>query len=195
MKTQMRFQKYLMLISLIVAALSIVYALSFCGGSVCQYNKLYVKQGDIERVPGAANLYFVSQHYNDILLGLAIAFVVVIVLNYVAASNKRRNYYITNYITTGITVVYQIVFAILLLVFVSTTFGYFNVIDRVAAEEAYKVRYEDWHYSIYNFILGYLLAGIVILNAVAIGLNLLWKFKLMKGEKALLKQGLIKEVA
>ena len=45
------------------------------------------------------------------------------------------------------------------------------------------------------FYIGYVVYFLVILNALALGYNLLWKIKLMKGEKALLEAGLQKEVA
>ncbi len=181
----MRFQKILMFVTLIVAALSFVYALSFCGGTVYQYGTLYLKTSGGERVKGAADLFNASQSYNETLITLSIIFIVIAALNFVAASQKRRNYYVTNYVVTGITVVYQLVFAVLLVVFVSDTFSLFNVIDKAAAEAAY--RGDDFKYSISNFILGYVLMAVVIVNAVALILNLVWKIKLMQGEKKLLK--------
>ena len=45
------------------------------------------------------------------------------------------------------------------------------------------------------FYIGYVVYFLVILNALALGYNLLWKIKRMKGEKALLEAGLQKEVA
>ncbi|MDE5721156.1 MAG: hypothetical protein K2I30_00230 [Clostridia bacterium] len=185
MKTQMRFQKILMLVTLIVAALSFVYALSFCSGTVYQYSTLYLQSSGKERVPGAADLFLVSQYDNGILINLSIVFIVVTVLHYIAASQKRRKYYVTNYVATGIVVVYQLVFAILLIVYVSEVFSLFNAIDRVAAEAAYLR--DDFKYSTINFIMGYVLVGVVVLNMVALVLNLVWKIKLMQGEKKLLQ--------
>ena len=185
MKTQMRFQKILMLVTLIVAALSFVYALAFCSGTVYQYGTLYLQSSGKERVPGAADLFLVSQYDNGILITLSIVFIVVTVLHYIAASQKRRKYYVTNYVATGIVVLYQIVFAILLIVYVSEVFSLFNAIDRVAAEEAYLR--DDFKYSTINFIMGYVLVGVVVVNAVALILNLVWKIKLMQGEKKLLE--------
>ncbi|MDE7181438.1 MAG: hypothetical protein K2O41_00210 [Clostridia bacterium] len=185
MKTQMRFQKILMLVTLIVAALSFVYALAFCSGTIYQYGTLYLQSSGKERVSGAADLFLVSQYDNGILITLSIVFIVVTVLHYIAASQKRRKYYVTNYVATGIVVLYQIIFAILLIVYVSEVFSLFNAIDRVAAEEAYLR--DDFKYSTINFIMGYVLVGVVVVNAVALILNLVWKIKLMQGEKKLLE--------
>lgn len=181
----MRFQKILMLVTLIVAALSFVYALAFCSGTVYQYGTLYLQSSGKERVPGAADLFLVSQYDNGILITLSIVFIVVTVLHYIAASQKRRKYYVTNYVATGIVVLYQIIFAVLLIVYVSEVFSLFNAIDRAAAEDAYLR--DDFKYSAINFIMGYVLVGVVVVNAVALILNLVWKIKLMQGEKKLLE--------
>ena len=183
----MRFQKILMLVTLVVAALSFVYALSFCGGTIYQYNSLYDQINKVAEVEGAEALFLASQQYNDILIGLSVAFIVIVALNFVMASQSRRNYYVTNYVSIILTAVYAVVFAILLLVFVSNTFSLFAAIDREVAEFEYSLVMDDFKYSVVNFILGYLMAALMIVNAVILVLNLVWKIKLMKGEKQLLK--------
>lgn len=189
MKTQMRFQKILMLVTIIVAALSFVYALSFCSGTIYQYGTLRYTSGNrvLERVPGAIALYDATQLYNGILITLSIIFIVVAALNFIMASQKRRNYYVTNYVATGITVAFQLVFAIILIYFLADTLSLFNAIDKVAAEAAYRGSdLNKFKYSTVNFILGFVLTAVIVLNAVAVILNLVWKIKLMQGEKKLL---------
>lgn len=186
-----------MLVTLIVAALSFVYALSFCGGTVYQYGTLYLKTTDTERVAGARALFLTSQNYCDILITLSIIFILVVVLNYVMASQSRRNYYLTNYISIILTIVYAVVLSILLIVFVSQTFSLFLAVDKEAAITRYERLNGEgsFKYSISNFILGYIMAVIIICDAVALVLNLIWKIKLMQGERKLLAQGFNKEVA
>ena len=48
-----------MLVTLVVAALSFVYALSFCGGTINQYRGLF-SDGE-EAVEGAEALYYAAQ--------------------------------------------------------------------------------------------------------------------------------------
>ncbi len=191
----MRFQKILMLVTLVVAALSFVYALSFCGGTIYQYNSLYDQINKVEEVEGAEALFLASQKYNDILIGLSVAFIVIVALNFVMASQSRRNYYVTNYVSIILTAVYAVVFAILLLVFVSNTFSLFAAIDKEVAEFEYSLVMDDFKYSVVNFILGYLMAALMIVNAVVLVLNLVWKIKLMKGEKQLLKGVMYRDVS
>jgi hypothetical protein len=52
-----------------------------------------------------------------------------------------------------------------------------------------------WTTSTWMVTVGYVLFVIVLLDAVALVLNLVWKLKLMKGEKDLLEASFAKEVA
>ena len=183
----MRFQKYLILAILIFAALSFVYALSFCGGTIAQYATLYDHVNKEEIVDGAKALFEASQKYNDILIWLAIAFILVVVLNYVMATNKRRNYYVTNYVSTGITVAYAIAFAVALAIILMNTYSLFIAIDTEVAAEELAYTSMELKYSTSTFILGYVVAGVSIVCAGLMIFNLVWKIKLMQGEKKLLE--------
>ena len=185
MKTQMRFQKYLILAVLIVAALSFVYALSFCGGTIYQYGTLFDKLNVKEKVEGAQALFETSQKYNDILIWLSVVFILVVVLNFVMATNKRRNYYVTNYVSIGLTVAYALAFAAALTWMILDTYSLFTAIDRDLAEAMY-LGTEGFKYSTINFILGYVVVGITVISAALMIFNLVWKIKLMQGEKKLL---------
>ncbi|MDE6598043.1 MAG: hypothetical protein K2K60_05350 [Clostridia bacterium] len=186
MKTQMRFQKYLVLAVLIVAALSFVYALSFCGSTIYQYGTLYDSLNDKEYVDGAKALFEASQKYNDVLLWLSIVFILVVVLNFVMASNKRRNYYVTNYISVILTAVSAIAFAAVLIWIVIDTYSLFVTIDVEAAEFELELTSIELKYSTINFIMGYIVAAISVISAGLMIFNLVWKVKLMQGEKKLL---------
>ena len=178
----MRFQKYLILAALIVAALSFVYALSFCGGTIYQYGTLY---DDDALIPGVKALFDASQMYNDVLVWLTIVFILVIVLNYIMSTHKRRNYYATNYVSIILTIVYAVGFAAVLAWIVTDTYTLFTAIDRDLAAANY-LGTEGFSYSIINFIFGYIVVGIAVITAGLFIFNLVWKVKLMKGEKKLL---------
>jgi len=183
----MRFQKILILVSLIVAALSFVFALGFCGGTIYQYQTLYDIPHDEEYVEGARDLFNAAQGHTGTLIALTIAFIVIVALNYATATQKRRNYYVTNYISIILTVVYAVVLAIIMFVFISDVQSLMRAIDKEAAEAEYSMLFNDFKYSEINFILGYIVAVIVILDAIMLTLNLVWKTLLMRGEKKLLK--------
>ncbi|MGN1103511.1 MAG: hypothetical protein ACI4QI_01415 [Candidatus Coproplasma sp.] len=197
MKTQMKFQKILSLISLIAAALAIVLGLCFCSGVMSEIIPYLSDKYSIN----AGNLYEYSQSANNTLVILSIVLLLVVTTIYITASNTRRNYYITNYVSLGIVIAYTVVFAIILLVICVTAMGYANEIDFVKWKEFYEAhttdRYGNVSYtnprnyseSRLTLILGVVLAIVLLVEAAAWVLNLIWKIKLMQGEKALLANG------
>jgi hypothetical protein len=196
MKTQMRFQKVLMLLTLIIAALAVVYSLIFCSGVFSQIVICF----DGSEVKGIANFVEVVQSVNNKLFTLSIVFIVISLLPLIAGCQNRRKYYITNHVAVGIVVVFQIIFAILLLVYINNALQAFNGIDLESAKFEYELyrnadQFGEFQDSPWIISVGYALFVLVILNAVALVLNTLWKLMLMKGEKDLLNKTVVKEVA
>lgn len=197
MKTQMKFQKILSTVSLIVAALSIALALCFCSGVMSEIIAYLPEKFGI----GADNLYNYSQKANNTLIILSIVLLLVVVTIFITATNKRRNYYVTNYVSLALVIVYSLVFAIILIVICTTAMGYANEIDYVKWKEFYEAhttdRYGNVSYSNprrysesrATLILGIVLAILLLVEVAAWVLNLIWKIKLMQGEKALLANG------
>lgn len=195
MKTQMRFQKALCLLTLIMSAITIVYAFAFITGGMATVGDIFDYRNDYFN---AANVYNYGQYVNYVILILGIVFLCLVALLYIFACQKRRNYYITNYIAIGVSALYMIVFAIIAMVLVGQTQAMF--VSEVDWETFYGGsiildRFAHTGNSQVMFYIGYVVYFLVILNALALGYNLLWKIKLMKGEKALLEAGLQKEVA
>lgn len=210
MKTQMKFQKILSLATLIIAALTFVYCLCFFSGSLgdIYWNLepviIPTLTGDITFDIHAQNFYDTAQAFNDALFFLSIAFIVGAVLLYVTACNKRRNYYVSNYVSIIAVAIYAAVFALYALIMVSKCLDLFvNDIDWATYLEKYNYNYVEGtqrRFPYYSddksiFVIGYILFIVVIVDAVALALNLIWKIKLMRGEKQLLEQGFVKEVA
>jgi len=199
MKTQMKFQKIFALVTIITAALAAVLGLIFCSGllnAVREYSD-YAGRWEI----GANDLYEYSQGINGTVLIMAIVLIVGAVVLYVFGCHKMRNYYVTNYVATGIYVVLAVVYAIFMLIVCATCISYAGRIDfeewkayesqtNAAGELTRKQFYND---SLATPILGILLGLIVLVEAVGWVLNLIWKIKLMKGEKKLLEKGAVQD--
>lgn len=192
-----------MLVTLILAALSFVYALAFLTGGMGNVQYYYVLSGDtrVDRI-NAKGFYDATQSFTDTLVILSIVFIILVALMYFTACNTRRNYYITNYIAIGATVILALVVVIYSIICISNIMNlFYNDIAWVAGSNGGN-NYADKLNSEYpidksplNFILGYILYFIILVDVVALVLNVVWKIKLMQGEKALLKAGLEKEVA
>ena len=203
----MRFQKILSLVTLVIAALCFVYALAFLTGGMGNVHYYMPSAGTGERqdLINAKGFLDASQGFVSTLVILSIVFILIVATLFVSASNKRRNYYVTNYVSIIAVAAFAVVIALFIIISVSNvmnlfyndiawesgTNGTFNYADQF-------VRYNGEYpvgKSPANFILGYALGVLVVLTAAVHVLNLVWKIKLMKGEKALLQGGLVKEVA
>lgn len=197
MKTQMRFQKILCLVSLIVSAITIVYGFAFFTGGLATVADIYDHEYDMFHAEGVYNF---AQTVNDVLVILGIVFLCVVAVMYITACQKRRNYYITNYIVSIGAAAFMAAFAIAGIALVAATQAMFiSDVDWEAFRE-FNAGLTDPLFqhngeSQVMFYIGYIVYIIVILNALAVVYNLIWKIKLMKGEKALLEAGLSKEVA
>ncbi len=219
MKTQMKFQKIFMLVSLIVAALSIVLALVFVSGSLFEISRLYDAsakveasytyitgnpfQGNFEEhtviALGSEKIFNIVNNVSDLLLTLGIVMVLCVVFNYVTATNKRRNYYITNYISIGVVIAFSVALAITIIALCANCQSVVLNTDYSAGiQGVYNYLYPNKEFSytnIWSVYFGYAVAALLLAVAAGYALNLVWKIKLMQGEKALLRGGLVKEVA
>ena len=198
MKTQMRFQKILAIIALVIAAFAAVYALMFCSGPINQINQLV--NNESLRADAEYDLYDYSQNFSSVFLILGIVLILTVVLLFITGCHSRRKYYVTNYIATGIVVVYGLVYAVMLIINISMIYGIFNSIDLAHAEAVYNEasltsQFGEWDGSTWVFSLGYVVFVLVLIYVLAVVFNLVWKFALMKGEKKLLNGAPTKEVA
>lgn len=202
MKTQMKCQKILVLVSLIFAALTLVYSFFFVGGMLYEIS-FYTSEHYF--VGGAKELHEYAQSANNTLVIMSIVLILCVVLNYIANSNKRRNYYVTNYIAIAVLVAFTVACSITFIVIMAKAFTLCGQVDVNAWYEHYTfvdrrgVRPRPQHYSTskISLIFGIILAVLMLVMAAAWILNTVWKIKLMQGEKALLKQSneMVEEVA
>ena len=201
-----------MLVSLVIAALCVVYALAFCSGMLFQTTKLFSYEHGESSVTvgeswkdkvtytaeGAKGIYEASQSVSSLLLILGIVMILCVVLNYISATNRRRKYYITNYITIGVVVAYALALAIVIIVCILKCQAAISEAKLDLMQLVYDGTYFNDKFNANNtwtFPVGYALSGLLVLMAVGYILNLVWKIKLMQGEKKLLESGIVKEVA
>lgn len=214
----MKFQKAVALISLIMAALSCVYALMFMT-DISVMAGYTTKQSGMEMFNGVDALYEFANSATSVLFIIAIVFLLISVTIYITASNKRRNYYVTNYVSVIATAAFAAVVAIAGIIIISISFSKYAAIDHDAylrlhntwtevisgdkivsetmptAPGTWSRAYPQYSDSPVMFIIGYIL-NVLVLGVAALNVyNLIWKIKLMKGEKALLQQSFVKEVA
>lgn len=204
MKAQMKFQKWMCLVMLIAGALGLLYAFCYMTGSLSELgqninpgtthtSKFTAKQGLND-----ALLYDDIQGFNTLMMYFGIAMILLAVVLYITASNKRRNYYVSNYVATGLCAGGNIVMSLVCL-----------IMNASWRSEFLKVDFESWkafndtgvelgliteaHYgdSTAWFDVGFAIYAIIIVASVLLVLNLIWKIMLMKGEKQLLSNSVV----
>ena len=202
MKTQMKFQKYICLVMLIMGALTLVYAFAYLSGGMAQLGQAK-RAGDpgsgvqfqsaFQAVEGKNDytLFEQIQPFNNLLMYCGIAMVLTAVLLYITACNTRRNYYISNYVAIGVCSLANIVLSVVLMAFNAGWKSKFLNVDFASwkAYNDYMVGIGgDSHYSESTlwFDLGFVVYTLMIVASILLILNLVWKVLLMKGEKQLL---------
>ena len=189
----MRFQKILVIVSLVIAAICLVHAWVFCSGTFAQLTRYKDDAGFGFDVDKANNIYNLSQNFSNLFQILGILFILAAVLMLVMGCQSRRKYYITNYVAIGIFVVYSLVFAILLIINLTTISSALADFELEAFGEYYTSLHMDTSWgkfssSSWTISLGYALVALVLVTAIINALNLVWKILLMQGEKKLLAQ-------
>ena len=214
MKTQMRFQKYICLAMLIVGALATVYSFCYATGGLAELGRLLNTDNTSLFMAGEgkndATLFIDIQGFNDALMYCGIVMIVLAVCLYITSCQKRRNYYISNYVATGVCAGGNIIMSIILMALNGVWMGKFTNVDfaswaKYNADniESLTNYYHDrleldvvppevlapyQHYSESTawFAVGFVVYALVIIASVMLILNLVWKIKLMQGEKRLL---------
>ena len=237
MKTQIKFQKILSLVTLIIAAIAFVYVICFFSGNLSammDYSTLNYSVGylDIVEVNGVEYTFgrnnqvitadfldpyntwiYDAQAAMDTLVVLCIIFFVVIALAYILCMNSRRKYYVSNYVMSGVIIAYAVflaIFGLATVISLMSSFyegAFFSLADTYANNPVdlevakflvlqkngvFDTQISD---SPLMFVLGIVAFVLVLFVAVAWVYNLIWKIKLMKGEKELLSKSVVKEAA
>ncbi|MDE5667744.1 MAG: hypothetical protein K2I29_05835, partial [Clostridia bacterium] len=132
-----------------------------------------------------------------------IVMILLAVILYITSCQKRRNYYVSNYVATGVCAGGNIVMSIVLVIYNAIWRSEFLKIDFPAWKALYQTYIDiiesgadtggyDYasliHYSESTamFDLGFAVYAIIIVASLLLVFNMVWKIMLMKGEKRLL---------
>lgn len=197
----MKFQKILSLGSLIYAAVMFVFALSFLTGDMAKLTHAYTDRHMSGMGVSAQSCIDLGQTFVTVMEIFAIICVVACAVVYITSTNSRRNYYITNYV---VSIAVSAVFAITALAGIILTIvvmSSYNSLDWTLLMQVSDM-YESLDRtdavlsgSQVTFILSFIVYLLSICVALLWVYNLIWKIKLMKGEKALLEGSFVQEAA
>lgn len=203
----MRFQKIICIVMIVVGALALLYAFAYATGSLAELSNTIDVANRTSSWTAAegkydATFYFTIQGFNDALMYCGIVMILLAVLLFITHSQKRRNYYISNYVAVGACALVNIVTSIVLMAmnafwkgeFLNIDFAawkatmqtYFDMVEAGIMTPEAAAEYIHYSESTLWFDLGFVVYAIVIVASLLLIFNLVWKILLMKGEKQLL---------
>ena len=190
-KKQMRFQKIVCLLCLVMAAVTFVYAL---GISTDLYDSLYgtmTNKNDPHKTKVEGSwIYYDIQDFNRSFVNYAIVLILPACLLYIMNTHTRRKYYITNYVSVALYSLGTVGVTVWSLINVSAfRTQYVTTVDFEALKEYAELWNSPYIDSTFWFDLGYVVGVLSILAVAALIVNTVWKVKLMNGEAALIKAG------
>jgi hypothetical protein len=186
MKLQMKVQKILCIVSILLAVFAFAFSL---GISTDIYQLMLAGEYGVE----TGGLYDVVQDFNHKLVILCIVMILTSTGLFITNTNTRRNYYISNYVSIGITFLFDTITCIICIIQISLFRATFlTEVDFemwvLVHEMISEIRYTE---STFWFDINTLMLTLIIVCNILLVLNLIWKTMLMKKEKALLNENIL----
>ena len=187
-KKQVTFQKIVCFVSLVAGALVFVYAL---GLMTDLFDTLYSmipnpNNLDSAKVEGA-RIYYDMQPFNRLLLRSSIAMILLSCVLFLTNTHSRRKYYLGNFVATALNVVGECAMAVWCHIQIGNFKNqYLTTVDFAELEKRLSRRgtYTD---STFWFDIHYLVCAVLIIAAVLLIVNYIWKKKMMREERELLR--------
>lgn len=212
---QMKFQKAVVISAFVVAILTFVYAVSFATPFYTLSLAPDAPDGvDID--VGSIRAFFTEvQPFNRTLTALSVVFILVSLLLFLSFSQKRRRYYLFNYIAAGCYSVASLGFSIFSFINLADLSAKYSQFEFEAIEAALQARIEYWgelfpdhtfegyiqatkgtqaildyftkevRQDTIVFLLGFILFALTIVVSGLLIFNCIWKLKATKAEDAM----------
>lgn len=181
MKLQMKVQKILCIVSILLSSISFAFSL---GISTTIYQLMLAGEYGVE----TGGLYDPVQDFNRTLVNVCIVMIILSTGLFITRTNTRRNYYISNYVAIGTAFLFSTITGIICIMKISSFRAIFlNEVDFEMWAKVHdmisEIRYTE---STFWFDMNMLMLALIIICNILLMLNLIWKTMLMKKEKALL---------
>ena len=200
-KNQMKVQKLLCLLAVIVAAVLFLYSL---GIMTDLYDTLYatlrittVENAETggyglnvtERSVAGAKVYTSMQSLNQWLVTASIVYILLAVLLFVTNTNVRRRYYIGNYVSIGLFTVASIYIVVYAHPYIEAFKARWLAVDFAALKEFSEIYSTAYTESTLWFDLHYGVFALMIVEALLLVACAVWKVMLMREEAKLIEAG------
>lgn len=190
MKVQLKVQKIICIILLFTTGFGFLMSLGL-STTIAYLNKCK------DYFTDESHLWELVQPFNKTFVKLCIGMIILVVVLFITCTNKRRKYYISNYISIGISSIYNIVVAI----YCTTKINEFKNIFLTKVDfESWKrvneivktIRYTE---STFWFDINIIALIMIIISSLLLIANMIWKIMLVKQENILLQNDVeIKEI-
>ena len=205
-KNQMKAQKILCLLAVIVAAVLFLYAL---GIMTDLYDALYPtlsinvtenkeaggykidvsEQVFSGKTVSGAKVYTDMQPFNQTLVKLSIVYILLGVLLFITNTNVRRRYYIGNYVSVGLFAAASIGIPVYAHIQIENFKKQWQAVDFNALKEYSNTFKSTYTESTLWFDLHYAVCALMIVVAALLVACTVWKVMLMKDEEKLVAEG------
>lgn len=188
-KRQVKLQKLVCLFALIAGVAVFAYALGFATDLYDAFYEAVSMKTFKSKVPGGELLYLI-QPFNSQLLMAGVGLILLAVLLFITSTHTRRRYYIGNYVSTGLYAVAAVAVPVWAHMWIEAYKAYFLTnVDFAAFKEYAEKRNSLYTESTFWFDAHYVVFAVLILAAVLLVANAIWKVSLMKQEAKLLQNG------
>ncbi len=189
-KKQLTVQRVLCLAAIVVSVVLFLYSL---GIMTDLYDSLYSTMrnpNDINQttVPGS-QVYYHMQPFNRWFVMQAIILILLGCLLFITNTHIRRRYYIGNYFATAAYAGYSVFVAVRCHMYIEAYKAMWQQIDFAALAEHAEMWNTLYTQSTFWFDIHYAVFGLLLLVAVLLVANAVWKVSLMKAEAALIGKG------
>lgn len=189
-KKQMKLQKILCLLAVFASALVFIYSL---GLMTDLYDSLYgtmTDPSDLTKttVPGSI-IYYDMQGFNNTFMKAGLGLILLSCLLFLTNTHSRRKYYVGNYVSIALQTVANVAVAIWAHNQIVMYRAQFLQIDFEALAKHAKRWKTLYTESTFWFDAHYAVFAVLLVVTVLLVANGIWKYSLMKQERALIKAG------
>ena len=189
-KRQMKLQKILCLLAIFASALVFIYSL---GLMTDLYDSLYGTMTDPDdltktTVPGSI-IYYDMQGFNNTFMKAGLGLILLSCLLFLTNTHSRRKYYVGNYVSIALQSVANAAVAIWAHGQLQMYRAQFLAIDFEALAKHAKRWKTLYTESTFWFDAHYAVFAVLLIVTVLLLGNAVWKWSLMKQERALIAQG------
>ena len=189
-KAQMRVQKLLCFLALAASVILFIYSL---GLMTDLYDSLYPTMMNPKNIEetwvSGSPVYYHMQGFNKTLVALAVASVLLALFLFVTCTHSRRRYYLGNFVSTGLFAAAAAGISVFSMLRILAFREEYLQVDFEALQSFSEMWGTPYIRSTFWFDAGWFVFGLLLLAAVLLVANLIWKRKLMKEEAELLREG------